>query len=265
MNNHDDRELLRTTMAEASLLPPDDPVRRQLEQDIVRAGDWAQAEWLDLIRADEAMRLDLRQVQLPPGLVSQLLLIPERVPLESAGQRTGWLHWLRKLRLPRLRLAAVALVTLMVVGSGLWRLETVSGPALQVEELALLASQDHAGEGDLAVRSTDPREVESQLSGLLGFPVRVPALDASFVLVGGRPCKLAGHRVAYTVWKTSDAALSPLLQFRLSDFRLPGPLERRVLRFDSFAGRDAACEVTVWSEEDRGYALVTGSLASSGR
>ncbi|MBI4872323.1 MAG: hypothetical protein HY814_12245 [Candidatus Riflebacteria bacterium] len=257
MNKHDDRELLRTAMAEASLLPPDDPVRRQLEQDVARVGSWGQEEWLELIRADEAMRLELRQVELPPGLVSQLLLIPERVTLEGAEQCPGWLRWLRGLHLSGQRLAAVALVALLVVGTGLWRFDGGAGPVLQLEELALLASQDHVDEGDLAVRSTDPRKVEGHLTGLLGFPVRVPALEPRLALVGGRPCKLAGHRVAYTVWRTSDAALSPLFQFRLSDFRLPGPVEKRVLRFGESAGRGATCEVTVWSEEDRGYALVT--------
>ncbi|MBI3891649.1 MAG: hypothetical protein HY303_08995, partial [Candidatus Wallbacteria bacterium] len=257
MNGRDDRELLRQAMAEASLLPADDPVRRQLEQDVAGSGEWAQREWLDLIREDEALRITLRQVEVPPGLMTRLLLIPAQVPEIQQTQASRWLRWLHDLRAGwSKRSLAAAFLAVAVVAAVFWRVDYLPHEERRVETLALLAMQDHLNENNLAVRSSEPRKVENELANRLGFPVQLPELGSRFTLVGGRPCHLGGHLVAFTLWRVPGGGISSLFQFRLSDFGLASLKRKLVVRSSEPAANGDACEVTVWPVGEHGYALV---------
>ena len=46
------REELRRKMAEAAALPAHDPHRIGVAREVVDAGEWAEAEWLELIDSD---------------------------------------------------------------------------------------------------------------------------------------------------------------------------------------------------------------------
>lgn len=257
MSGQDNRELLRKAMAEASLLSADDPVRRQLEQDVARSGEWAQREWLDLIREDENLRITLRQVEVAPGLLPRLLLIPDRVPGIKQTHESLWLRWFNAIGATwRHRLLAAACLAFVVAAAAFWRAGSLPHEDRRVETLALLAMQDHLNENNLAVRSTEPRRVESELANSLGFPVQLPELGDRFTLMGGRPCHLGGHLVAFTLWRTPGGGISSLFQFRLSDFGLSTLTRKLVVRSSEPAASGAPCEVTVWPAGEHGYALV---------
>lgn len=257
MSGRDDRELLRQAMAEASLLAADDPVRRQLEQDVARSGEWAQREWLDLIREDEALRITLRQVKVPPGLMTRLLLIPDSVQDRHQTHESRWRHWFHAIRATWRGLwLASACLAMAVAAAVIWRPDFPPNEDRRVETLALLAMQDHLNENNLAVRSAEPRRVESELATSLGFPVRLPELDSRFTLVGGRPCHLGGHLVAFTLWRTPGGGISSLFQFRLSDFGLSTLKRKLVVRSGEPAASGDPCEVTVWPAGEHGYAQV---------
>ena len=74
--NTSDKEKLRRMMGEAAALSPDDPERRAVEAEIAREGEWAEKEWLDLLRFDEHARIELRRVPVPAGLEDRLLSLP---------------------------------------------------------------------------------------------------------------------------------------------------------------------------------------------
>lgn len=71
-------------MGEAACLPPEDPLRQQVEAEIARQGEWAEIEWLELLAQDERFRIGLRRVEVPEKLEQTLLTIPE-----SGLQKTG--------------------------------------------------------------------------------------------------------------------------------------------------------------------------------
>jgi len=71
--NDQNPEQLRRAMAEAVALPTDDPARREVLARVREAGDWAQAEWVELVESDERLRMQLSRVEVPEGLARRLL------------------------------------------------------------------------------------------------------------------------------------------------------------------------------------------------
>lgn len=231
-----DRDILRQAMAEAALLPPEDAIRRSIEEDVARTGKWAQEEWLALLREDEELRLAVRQVPVPPGLEAQLLLIPDSTTLPR----------MKRSRLMRY-VAALAAVVLL----GIWGASSLETVETRLDRLAALALADHAGEHPLAIVASDPGQVGKELTRNLGFPISVPSLGAGYRLQGGRPCKLGGRRVGLTVWNTGRGKGS-LFQFKLADFGLSRLMGRCVLRPPG----STECRVVIWPEGPMGLALV---------
>ncbi|MBI2944933.1 MAG: hypothetical protein HYY25_12090 [Candidatus Wallbacteria bacterium] len=275
MSGRDDRQLLRQAMAEASVLPPDDPVRRQLEQDVARGPEWARQEWLELIRGDEALRIALRQVEVPPGLVPRLLLLADQCAPPEAGaepqvQRLdsrppGRMRSLGLFAGRRLALASSIALVVLMVWFGISSLRSDKEATLQT--LALLATQDHMNTPHLQVKGSDPRQVAEFLSSSMGFPVSFPALGPGHTLMGGRSCRLGSHPVAYTYWQGPGGPES-LFQLRLEDFGVGSLTSRRVVHPASPAASRSPCEVVIWREPHGGYVLVrarTGALPEPGK
>ena len=93
MNEHTQQDLeLQRRMAEAAALPPHDPYRIETARLVTEAGDWAEQQWLELMREDEQLRLDLQHVDPPVGLIDRLLAVPDQTAPRDSRLRNslGW-------------------------------------------------------------------------------------------------------------------------------------------------------------------------------
>ena len=75
----DKKKDLRRSMGEAAVLSREDPQRQAIEGKIAREGGWAKQEWLDLLKEDEQMRLELQRVPSISGMEERLLAIPDEI------------------------------------------------------------------------------------------------------------------------------------------------------------------------------------------
>ncbi len=239
-----ERARLRRMMSEAAALPPGDPVRREIEASITKEGEWAEQEWLETLRFDEEVRLRLQTVEPPPGLERSLLSIATQESGRRRPRSRGW-WW-----------GAAAAGVAAVVVAGLFSLLPVPGKneGTRLRTLALLAMSDHLADRHLTTATSEARVLEQALGGKLPFRVAVPDLGPGIALKGGRRCSLGPHPVLYSLWNRSGKECS-LFQFRPDDFGLPDRMEAVVLVPDGGAERES-CQVKVWVEEGRGYALV---------
>lgn len=248
------REELEQRIADAALLPPGDREREKVEAEVASAGPWAEELWLQILSDDEHLRIALRQVVPPPGLVSRLRSIPDHEPSPRLARVHSWLAALRN-RMP-LRYVAASLVFLVLGVMGWHRAASSAEQERRLQTLALLAMQDHMNESDMVVRASDRSLVARELSQLVAFAVRLPELGRGLKLVGGRPCHLGSHRVALTLWSGGGEVRS-LYQFKPHDLgidRLDRPI---VVRPHGPVAGHTPCEVLFWSEAGAGYALVT--------
>ena len=78
--NADERGSLRRLMYEAALLAPNHPQRREIEEIVAQTGEWAEKEWLELLRYDERLRIELQKTPVPNDLEDRLMDIPHEVP-----------------------------------------------------------------------------------------------------------------------------------------------------------------------------------------
>jgi len=235
-----DHEALRRMMGEAAALPPDDEFRRQVEASVAAAGNWAEEEWLALLRFDEEMRLSLLQLPVPPQLEPELRTIAETGP-----HRRPWFSWPAPARV-----AGIVLLVILV-SAGAFLLQGRRATRGAIQELATLTMNEHSKPSPLGVETSNRGELERLLAGTVSFPVIVPELDGQFELVGGRRCTLGQKVVVYSHWSRSDRRYS-LYQFRPDDFGIPHSMESTYI-----PGR-SGCDVTVWTQQGCGFALVGG-------
>lgn len=241
--NVQDREQLRREMAEAVLLPDDDPARQRIVRRVQETGDWAENEWVELLGMDERLRLELSRVAAPSGLRERLLTIPPTAI--NAG------------RSPRRRFAAAtaaAGVVLLLIVMG-WLSFTDKPDEMRIaRDIATLAATDHLRGPVLSVRSSDPAEVQAILARATTLPVRLPALGSDYQLEGGRICEFAEHPMVYTYWLREGRTHS-LYQFKLEDFGLAqGLTDKDLLVAPSVTFPTQ--RVVMWSDGLCGYALV---------
>lgn len=246
MSDDTQREAFRRAMSEASVLPPGDPQRRPVETQVATAGEWAQREWLALLEEEERLRLALRGVEVPDDLEQRLLAIPE-----ETGRRKGF--WSRLRRAPFWTTGALAAAILLAIGLALFSVARHRAGDLQT--LAELAMRDHLTTHALAIQTHSPSHLQAGLSGKLPFAVTVPNLGSAFRLRGGRPCKLAGHPVAYTSWEGPSGRYS-LCQFRREDFRLTNKAIRTVIQPKDPTTQRPLCEALICTCDDYGFILV---------
>ncbi len=237
-------------MIEASLLPPDDPRRGEIEAEISREGEWAEEEWLKIHAENERLRRSLRRITPPESLEKKLFELPRK----SAGDSNRFLlpHWLVR--------AAAALLLAIVSGGIMYYLNHKRGQGSLVE-VARLAIDNHVHNQDVTVITLNPEYLKRHLAGSVPFKIVVSAVNSRYNLVGGRSCSLGTHPVIYTRWASRDGRCS-LFQFRSSDFGLPNQTGKEVIHSSKVGcpearGRD--CNAVVWSEQGRGYALVADS------
>ncbi|HLA38916.1 MAG TPA: hypothetical protein VJ417_02915, partial [Candidatus Glassbacteria bacterium] len=155
-----------------------------------------------------------------------------------------------------LRLAAAAI---LIVAVG-WSVSFYRGRSVlthEVEKVAELALVNHVTDQDVTVITLDPDYLQEHLRSNIPFEIVLPAVN-NLSLIGGRPVSLGTHPVLYTRWASGSGRCS-LYQFRSSDFNLPEQTEKEVVsnsRVNCPDARDKNCNVVIWTESGRGYALV---------
>jgi len=241
--NTQDQEQLRREMAEAVLLPDDDPTRRQVVRRVQEAGDWAENEWIELLGMDERLRLELPCLAAPSGLHERLLAILPEVS-GAGGSR-------------RIRYAASAVaagVVLLLIATGWLSLAEKPDEMRIAQDVATLAATDHLRGPVLTIRSSDLAKVRATLARATTLPVRLSELGADYQLEGGRICKFTKYPVVYTCWRR-EGRVHSLYQFRPEDFDLsPGFAEMILLVTPS--ATFPTQRVVMWSDGLCGYALV---------
>ena len=248
-----DNESWRRAMGEAVALPPDDPMRVEMQGEVARLGAWAEKEWLALLEEGERWRIELRRLDVPEGLEERLLRIPEE-------RLRG--------RLPVLSLRAWALVAaaVVLVGLGVWLAipREVAPPPDPLQTLAMLAMNDHLDTHTLDVKAEDAATLREGLKHKIPFEIRVPDLGGALRLEGGRRCTLGSHAVCFTTWRDASGRFT-LLQLRVEDFGLPAvlPLLARVFERKSLFRKErgpvqiAAAQAAARLPRDVGHGLLT--------
>lgn len=238
-----DREKLRRLMGEAAALAPDAPQRREVEAEIAQNGPWAEKEWLDLLREDAQMRLELQRVSIRVGMEERLLAIPNDPPRRRSARAWRWMH--------------VAAGVVIVLAASLFGWQAWRGAQYRncLQTLALLAVNDHLNDQHLVVETSEKSEFERKLAEYVQFEVKMPDLGQDLKLLGGRKCVLGSHPVVYSLWEGDDGKYS-LFQFRPENFDLEEKLRKIVIQPTGSAAQGKICKVLAWREGKHGYALV---------
>jgi len=247
--NDTPQEALRRRMAEAAALPAHDEHRLAVAREVLEAGDWAEAEWLELIREDERLRLELLRVPPPTGMIERLRQIPREAP--PVG-----IHWLR-----RAGSAAAALL----LGIGLWLAvqQRAQNPSLdgRFQQLGLLAINHHNHHTPLgpSIRGSDRFRLAAVLDRRLHYDIDLPDLGGDFELLGVSVCKLGAHPVACTQWRKGDRTYT-LLQLCQRDFELPERFAKQRVKHIT-AGQ--LQQAVFWTEKGCAYSLIADAGPST--
>ncbi len=238
--NTNDREKLRRRMGEVAALAPDDPLRREVEDEIARQGDWAQKEWLELLGLDECLRIELRRTPETLGLEDRLLAVPD----ETSLPRHRLVRW-----------GTAAAAVLLLICGGLAVLVLPGRDHTQrIREIGLTAIGDHMASQRLTVETSETATLVTVLKPQIHFDVKIPQLGQGFRLLGGRKCVISKQTVLYTRWEKGGHEYS-LYQFCPKDFGLPNDFSRRTVVSDGLRSEDA-CDALVWTEKGCAYVLV---------
>jgi len=233
---------LTRRMEDAAMLPPEHPMRSEVERDVREAGPWAQRQWEALLRENDALRHRLAEPTLPAGLEDRLLRIPETAPK----------RW-RTVPAPALAAAVIALlaiVSLLVVNRShdARHTDTIAG-------LAALIAADHSSHPELTVRTDDPEHIIDQLKDNAPFEIHPAVAPASATLLGARICRFEQGPLVYMRFIDAGEEIS-MYQLRLSDFNIPANLAARNIMSASTTDRPAKCRVRLWSDQRFAYAIV---------
>ena len=241
---NDKRELLYRRMEEVATLPADDPLRQQVVEQIAEQAPELEDNWLELLREDEQLRLELRRVDIPAGLAETLMTIPESDHVSRSHRRL--VLW-----------SVSSLAAAVVIISVIWSVAMLGSVDVDQarQALATLAAKRHMDQPTLTVPTADAKLIETTFQNHLPYEVRMPQLDASFQLVGGAASTLDGQPVVYSRWTRGDQVYS-LYQFCAADFSLPDELVRQALTCPNPAAPDRPCRVVIWTEDHCAYALV---------
>lgn len=247
----------RQQMADAACLPQDDPRRIAVVRQVVDAGAWAEAEWLELTSGDERLRLDLWRVTPAPEIESRLLALPDNPPTATTKL------WITTVTRRGLLNAAAVIAALFVLGGGTLMLTRSGDVTDRLNTLGLLAVDHHLINHPLAIVSPDIMGLQAQLARRVPFRVHLPRMDADdYTLMGGGICHVGGKEVACTRW-ARDGHTYTLLQFCPGDFELPEQFARRTVEVQRpwqaqpvVHQHASADRVEFWTMGDCAYAMV---------
>jgi hypothetical protein len=240
-------------MGEAAALSPEHPLRQAVVREVVTLGADVERRWLDLLRADEQLRLELARVNPPPGLHDRLLAIPDDV-----RPRAWW-------RSPGRLAIGIAAMVLFSIGVVLFVPEVAPAPgagknlgrvAVLTATSATSASPTQPRPQAMEVNSSDWAKVVEALDDRAPFRLARPALRGDARLLGASLATLDDHPVLVSLWTDGNRTF-PVYQYRAGDFGISGPVERTIMCPMEAAGHPRMrCRVILWSDANGDYALV---------
>ena len=248
MNASERDELIRR-MEEAVLLPPGDPVRQQMCCEVVEAGEWARQYWLELVRSDEKLRLELLDVEPPAGMEQRLRSLADE-PAGSEPSRVARGPLLSRRGLLGMAASVAALAS---VGSVAWLREGRSLEA-RFAHLGEAVGSHHAHPHAVDLATSDPTQAVAHFAGAFEWDVRLPTMDASYEFIGASRCRLNGEPVLCTQWNDRDGRRYSIFQFCAPDHGLPEQFDRRTVEVPMAGSRRG--EVTFWTEAHCAYVMI---------
>ncbi|MGN6366968.1 MAG: hypothetical protein ACTHN5_01780 [Phycisphaerae bacterium] len=225
-------------LLELASLPPGDPRRTDLEQELASLPDAERAMWRHMMHETDLLYGSLPEVEVPPDLQSRLLRIPDApaaaagtpsVALDEPAARTP----LARISPRRFRLyAACLLILLPLAGIAIWNMprsdttpQSFALAAPKAVEIADLAEALHDAPPPLTITSGDPHAVEEALTSAMKpydmpFPPIVPAPKKPLTLLGGGVAAFGATHAAFTRW-TNGSSTFTLYQFDGKPLHLP--------------------------------------------
>lgn len=237
----------------ASLLPPEDPVRRAWEARMAAEGgaDPAGAlreRWQQVVHESGALRAGLvAPAALPAGLEARLLKIPDASRRRRFGPLVRWTA------------AALAAVLLFLAGVGMWRWHLTSTDRRSLAAVAAAVAPQHPSPPGLVVESGDTRVVAAALEqqGVDMQPIIINWRRGGTELLGGGVVTLNGDRAFFTTWQWRGQRFT-LYQFHPRTFGLRENFSAHEEELPAAPGEPPK-RLYYWAEPDHhcGWALVT--------
>ena len=233
------------SLEETAILPEDDPRRLELERVLDDGSDSLREEWFAILSENEDLRLRLRGVEVPSGLVARVRSVRE-------GNRPVLRH---RSILPVASIFA-AVMLLAAIISFVIVLRGSAGPAdSAIRELAMLAVMDHAARPVLSIETEDLDTLAVAIHSDTPFNLLLSSPEPGAVLMGGRVCKFGERPLVYTCWRVGGEDVA-LYQVRRSEFGLSAGLQPRNIDIPKHGSAVSRCRVRVWTDAEFAYVVV---------
>ena len=235
----------RRLLEEVAVLSKDDARRRELVRELDGMPDSLRAEWYDILEENEDLRLRLRQVDIPSGLIDRVRAVRE-------GSRGT-----RRRRVTPLTGALVTAAVIFSTVAGLLFVQSVRSESTdrKIHDLAVLAAMDHTARPELSVKTHDSDSLQAGLSGDAPFTLNVSSPEPGAVLVGGRVCSFGDRPLMYTCWRDGDEDVA-VYQVRRSEFALRAGIPATEVDIPEHGSPISRCRVRIWSDADFAYVVV---------
>lgn len=249
LERDDEQRLLEET----AFLPEDDPRRRKLVRGLEHAPDSRRDAWSAVLLENEDLRLRLRGLDVPRGLVDRVRSVREGVRL---GRRPRFVALAASITAAAVLLAAILVLGFVRAGS-------TDSAERAIRELAMLASMDHAARPVLSVDTDDLDTLAAALHGDAPFALQLTSPEPGAVLIGGRVCKFGDRALVYTCWRDGADTIA-LYQVRRSEFGLSAGLPASHIDFPEHGSPVSRCRVRVWTDEEFAYVVVHDNRGHGG-
>jgi len=186
-------------------------------------------------RVEAQLAHGLREIDVPDGLYSRI-----EMDIQSATKDKPALHLTWKILAPAVAMAALVLLIF----------NPFAGKFRGVEEIALLAVEDHLRDLTMTVKAEQVTDITGWFEERLGYKISIPDLGSQgFQFVGGRKCRLGGKDVGYLLYeKNGERASLFIIQDRDLNFRMEAAGTYNLTLKE--------CHVKIWKQEKQVYALV---------
>jgi hypothetical protein len=192
-------------LLELAHLPPGDPRRRVLDQEIASMDAQSQQFWRGLLVENDRIFAQIGEVPIPVDLEERLLRLPDS-PLPA----DPWWRQATALQLGWISIAvACALVALAVGGVVMYVFAPPPAPRPLADALAMAITRDaisyHQTSAVPEILGPNAAQVYTALKAKdLSFPIMVLEPQDPLVLQGAGICTIDGLPAAYTRWQAGD-------------------------------------------------------------
>lgn len=254
-----------------ALLPPNDPERIKVEQDICQTAEGREA-WLSSLNEAEKLKVHLRMESATPTAVSRILNLPRR---KSILRNTSFLAGTAAMLALGISFAWIynqppssRIVAAMYDQNLIRKIE----PLPQVQKIALLAMDNYRAknQGHNLTTAEDIETLNTKLPEARQFTGYIPRLTPLQQLTGGKLVSLDSKPALLTQWveTLSDGKANKLTlqQFAATELGLSSNMNPVLVHVDQpdKAGQPA-CDILVWSHNNVAFILVSDSADGCAR